>query len=321
MNRSAAAFAGLCAGLVAVGLIKRWVSKKLKLGRVIFSHSWFSELGVMWPGQCFSLQVKKVLFEGKSKYQDIKVFDSTNHGRVLVLDNVIQLTTFDEFAYQEMMAHLPLMAHPNPRNVLIIGGGDGGVLREVCRHSCVDRAVMCELDDMVVSVSKRYLPQLASAFTDPRVELHYDDGAAFLNRSDQIGAYDVIIVDSSDPVGPAEVLFKSEFYEQLRRALKPDGIASTQGECMWIHGDTIKEVKTFSRKIFASVEYAHISIPTYPCGSICVACLSKSKRSCRTPSRELSSELAEGMRYYTEAIHTAVFAMPKFALSITANGE
>ena len=135
-------------------------------------NDWFFEKEVMWPGQKFGLKVEKVLFEAKSEFQDVLVFESSSYGRVLVLDGVIQLTERDEMAYQEMITHLPMMSHPQPRSVLIIGAGDGGVLREVCRHECVENIVMCEIDEMVVEVSKQFLNNsTATAFNDPRLTL------------------------------------------------------------------------------------------------------------------------------------------------------
>ena len=140
----------------------------------LIEDDWFNEKDVMWPGQRFSLKVEKVLFQDKSDFQDVMVFESTNYGRVLVLDGVIQLTERDEMAYQEMIVNLPMMSHPDPKNVLIIGGGDGGVLREVARHEGVKNITMCEIDKMVVDVSKKYFAEsTASSFSDPRLTLKY----------------------------------------------------------------------------------------------------------------------------------------------------
>ena len=138
----------------------------------LIQDDWFNERDVMWPGQRFSLKVENVLFEGKSEFQDVLVFQSTHYGRVLVLDGVIQVTERDEMAYQEMIVNLPMMSHPDPRRVLIIGGGDGGVLREVARHPGVQQIVMCEIDKMVVDVSKKFFAEsTASAYNDPRLTL------------------------------------------------------------------------------------------------------------------------------------------------------
>ncbi|KAF2534596.1 hypothetical protein F2Q70_00030883, partial [Brassica cretica] len=174
-------------------------------------------------GEAHSLKVEKVLFQGKSDYQDVIVFQSATYGKVLVLDGVIQLTERDECAYQEMITHLPLCSIPNPKKVLVIGGGDGGVLREVARHASVEHIDMCEIDKMVVDVSKQFFPNVAIGFEDPRVNLVIGDGVAFLNNA-AVGSYDAVIVDSSDPIGPAKELFEKPFFQSVARALRPGGV-------------------------------------------------------------------------------------------------
>eukprot|EP00168_Porphyra_purpurea_P020016 TRINITY_DN8238_c0_g1_i1.p1 TRINITY_DN8238_c0_g1~~TRINITY_DN8238_c0_g1_i1.p1 ORF type:complete len:387 (-),score=76.13 TRINITY_DN8238_c0_g1_i1:31-1074(-) len=196
-------------------------------GKDLIKDGWFSERGALWPGQAMSLQVTEVLYSGRSDFQDLLVFTNPTYGTVLVLDGVIQVTTRDEFAYQEMIAHLPLFAHPAPVDVLVIGGGDGGVLREVLKHPSVARAVLVEIDAAVVDASKRYLPALAAGFDDPRVEVVIADGAAYMD--DHADAYDVIITDSSDPIGPAEVLFQPPFYAAMARCLRAGGSPAAKG--------------------------------------------------------------------------------------------
>jgi len=163
------------------------------------SKGWFSELSELWPGQSLSLEVEKVIFDAKSPYQHIVVFKSKTYGIVLVLDGVIQATERDEFAYQEMLTHVPLCSHPNPKKILVIGGGDGGILREITRHECVEEIVLCEIDNMVIETSKKYLPHMAIGFNDPRVIVFNGDGAEYVKQ--RKGEFDIIIVDSSDPVG------------------------------------------------------------------------------------------------------------------------
>lgn len=197
-------------------------------------QGWFSEICPMWEGVALSLQVDEVLYSNKSQYQQIDLYQTRSQGRMLVLDGIIQLTERDEFGYQEMMAHLPLFAHPNPETVLVIGGGDGGVLREIVKHSCVNTIDFCEIDPEVIEVAKKYLPGLARGFDDPRVEIHIQDGNEFV--AGKQGEYDVIIVDSSDPVGPGEALFEKPFYENLKQALKPGGVVATQGESFYTPG-------------------------------------------------------------------------------------
>ena len=230
-------------------------------------NGWFYESEVMWPGQAMGLKVEEVLHESRSDFQDILVFRSSTYGTVLVLDGVIQLTERDEHAYQEMIAHLPLHCHPNPRSVLIVGGGDGGVLREVVRHAGVRRIVMCEIDRAVIEVSQKFFPEtMATAFGDARLELVHDDAAEFVKR--HRAAFDVVIVDSSDPVGPAESLFEPAFYASLRDALRPGGVVCTQGECVWLHLRLISTVVTACGHLFPTVEYAYTTVPSYPSGQI-----------------------------------------------------
>lgn len=176
-----------------------------------------------------TLRVKKVLHHEKSKYQDVLIFESTDHGNVLVLDNVIQCTERDEFSYQEMITHLAMNSHPNPKKVLVIGGGDGGVLREVVKHECVEEAILCDIDEAVIRLSKQYLPKMAAGFENPKVKVHIGDGFKFLN--DYKDTFDVIITDSSDPEGPAESLFQKPYFQLLHDALREGGVITTQG-CM-----------------------------------------------------------------------------------------
>ncbi|CAN6461772.1 unnamed protein product [Victoria cruziana] len=231
-------------------------------------QGWFSEMSPMWPGEAHSLKIEEILFQGKSDYQDVIVFKSSTYGKVLVLDGVIQVTERDECAYQEMISHLPLCSIPSPKKVLVIGGGDGGVLREVARHTSVDQIDICEIDAMVVEVSKKFFPNLAVGFEDPRVNLHIGDGVAFLKSATE-GTYDAVIVDSSDPVGPAEELFKKPFFELVARVLRPGGVVCTQAESIWLHMHIIEDIVKNCRQIFkGSVNYAWTTVPTYPSGVI-----------------------------------------------------
>lgn len=270
-------------------------------------NGWFSEIGTLWPGQAMSLEVEQVLFNGKSKYQDILVFKSKTYGNVLVLDGVIQATERDEFAYQEMLAHLPLCSHPDPKKVVVIGGGDGGILREIAKHPGVEEITLCEIDEMVIETSKKYMPAMSVGFNDKRVKLHIGDGAEYLKQ--RKGEFDVCIVDSSDPIGPAETLFTQPFYQAIVEALKPNGIVSTQAECQWLHLDLITNLIEFSKKMFKHAEYSFVTIPTYPSGQIGFLLGSKGD-SCKVPKRRLPDSVQ--LKYYNPEIHTASFVLPTF---------
>ncbi|KAJ3113094.1 hypothetical protein HK100_002096 [Physocladia obscura] len=271
---------------------------------------WFRETTALWPGQAMSLQVQEILHHEKSLFQDVLVFKSTNHGNVLVLDGVIQATEWDEFSYQEMIAHLPLMAHKNPKNILVIGGGDGGVLREIVKHPEVESVTLVEIDEAVIRVSKQFLPDMAKGFYHPKVTVVVGDGFKYLK--DNVGAFDVIITDSSDPVGPADVLFGEGFYALMKKSLKTGGIVCTQGECQWLHLPLIKQVLESSRLLYPTVAYAWASVPTYPCGNMgFILCCNEEGRDLSRPLRIFPPEKEE-TRYYTAEVHAAAFVLPAF---------
>ena len=294
---------------------------------MITSDGWILERGVLWPGQAMAIQVDEVLYHERSKYQDILVFRSKTYGMVLVLDGVIQVTERDEYSYQEMIAHIPIYAHPNPKHVLCIGGGDGGVLREICKHPSIETITICEIDADVIAVSKQYLPSLSCGYDDPRVTVHVGDGFAFLHNHLQV--YDVIITDSSDPVGPANVLFETPYFNAMYHALRPGGIICTQGECMWLHLHLIAPLIQSISQQYATVEYAYTTIPTYPSGQIGFIIATKQQpasdnsssssdtataiTTCRIPQRTMDETMAASMKYYTTELHQAAFVLPAFA--------
>lgn len=251
-----------------------------------------------------------MLFEGKSEFQDVKVFKSKAWGTVFTLDGAIQVCDKDEFSYHENLAHIALFSHPNPKHVLIIGGGDGGVMREVLKHDSVEKCTLCDVDKMVPEIAEKYFPKLAVAFKDPRANVHIGDGFAFLE--DKKDCYDVIIVDSSDPEGPASTLFGKEFFTRCKDALHADGNLLTQAECMWIHLDLIVKMKNFIETIgWKTVEYANISMPSYPSG--CIGFFVCSKRgNCKEPLRPVPEKILPTLQYYDETMHRAAFMLPRF---------
>lgn len=267
----------------------------------------------MWPGQALSLKVKKILHVEKTKYQDLLIFESTDYGKVLVLDGAIQVSERDEFAYQEMIAHLALNSHENPKKVLVIGGGDGGVLREIVKHDCVESVTLCDIDEGVINNSKKYLPQLSVGFNHPKVNIHIGDGFKFLN--DFKNTFDVIITDSSDPEGPASSLFEKPYFKLLNDALTDNGVITTQAESIWIHLNIIKNLKSDCKEIFPNVEYSYCTIPTYPTGQIgFMVCSKNSNIDLKSPIRSLpESEESKIYKYYSKEIHKASFVLPNFA--------
>ncbi|KAF8412125.1 hypothetical protein HHK36_000081 [Tetracentron sinense] len=273
----------------------------------------------MWPGESHSLKVEKILYKGKSEYQEILVFESLTYGNVLVLDGIVQLTEKDECAYQEMIAHLPLCSIPSPKTVLVVGGGDGGVLREISRHSSVELIDICEIDKMVIDVCKKFFPDLSVGFEDPRVRLHVGDATEFLQHARE-GMYDAIIVDSSDPVGPAQELVERPFFETTARALRPGGVLCNMAESMWLHTHLIQDMISICRETFkGSVHYAWASVPTYPSGVIGFLVCSTDGPPVDflnpvNPIEKLERvpKYQRELRFYNSEIHSAAFALPSF---------
>ncbi|KAM3418492.1 hypothetical protein BST61_g4473 [Cercospora zeina] len=274
---------------------------------------WFREINNMWPGQAMTLKVNQVVHHEKSKYQDVLIFESSDYGMVLVLDNVIQCTERDEFSYQEMIAHLALFSHPNPKKVLVIGGGDGGVLREVVKHESVEEATLCDIDEAVIRLSKKYLPGMSVGFNHPKCKTHVGDGFKFLN--DYKNEFDVIITDSSDPDGPAEALFQKPYFQLLHEALREGGVISTQAENPWLHLNIIQQLKKDCKSVFPVAEYGWTTIPTYPSGQIgFMVCTKDASRDVTKPLRTISDEEEDKLfKYYSKKVHEAAFVLPKFA--------
>lgn len=270
---------------------------------------WFIEHGPLWPGRALAIELERELFSGHSKYQRIEVFETASCGKMLVLDGVIQFTESDEFAYQEMLAHLPLCAHPRPEKVLVIGGGDGGILREVGRHECVKQIDLCEIDPMVIEVCREYVPSMGCGFDDPRVKINFEDGGAYARRMET--AYNVVIVDSTDPVGPGEALFGERFHRDLRRALAPGGVVAAQGESIFLHAELVQEMMRLFATLYPIFGYAITMVPTYPGGNIGI-CLGSLESPVDEPARLVDPGQLTNLRYYSPMIHRSAFILPKF---------
>ena len=289
--------------------------------RGLQQDGWFREESVMWPGQAMSLKVGKVEYSAQTKFQDLAVFENEGPwGTVLTLDGAIQITDKDEFVYHEMMAHVPLYAHPKPEKVLIIGGGDGGVMREVIKHPSVVSCDLVDIDGDVIEQSKKFFPQVAESFASPKTNTMVGDGAAFI--ATKTAEYDVIIVHSSDPEGPASALFGQEFYTNVKKALRPGGIVCSQGENLWIHQGIIEKMMNFLKGDiqFTTVKYGMIYIPTYPCGSIGCLISSLGDHDVSTPLRNVEDDaFAANLKYYDTSIHKGAFALPRFGAHLNKN--
>jgi len=277
---------------------------------------WFEEQLEIGNGRAVRIQYKELLETTHSQFQKIDVYDTIPYGKMLVHDEVIMLTEFDETHYHEMIVHVAMNTHPNPKRVLVIGGGDGGTLREVLKHASVEEGHLCEIDGDVIDVCKKHFPQLSCSFNDPRTQVFLEDGAAFTERKKNY--YDVIIVDSSDPIGPAEVLFQEKFYRSMYEALTEDGIVVTQSESMLYHQSVIGGIVRFSRSIFPHYSYYYTMVPTYPSGVIGFSFCSKKYHPLEdfTPSR--AAALTD-LKYYSADIHRAAFVLPAAFASFIAN--
>ncbi|CAN7985219.1 unnamed protein product [Ixodes pacificus] len=283
----------------------------------VMKEGWFTEICNSSGNPVLSVDVEEVLHQERSNFQEILVFKSKSFGKVLVLDNAIQCTERDEFSYQEMISFLPLNSHPDPKDVLIIGGGDGGVAREVVKHPSVVSVTQCEIDEKVVEVSKKYLPFMAEGFNSPKLELHIGDGLQFIKDTPR--KFDVVITDSSDPVGPAVALFQKQYYEGLKRVLKPGGILCSQGESMWFDLKLIREMVEMCRGLFAVVDYASIYTPTYPSGQIgFLLCSSSPDTDFHQPIHKFTEQQLKDMkvRYYSPEVHQAALALPRFVKQV-----
>lgn len=279
------------------------------------TDSWINETLYEGWGQRF--RIKQELARVTSPFQDIIVFESETHGRVLVLDGVIQITEGDEFAYQEMIAHVPLLAHGAARSVLIIGAGDGGVLRRVLHHRQVSRAVMVEIDAEVIRLSKEFLPSIAGdAWSDPRAEVIVGDGIDYVTRA-AADSFDVIIVDSTDPIGVGEVLFTDAFYEHCARVLTKDGMIVNQCGVPFMQHDELHETSLRRAKFFPHVSAYVAAVPTYVGGFMTLGIAAKGKGLepvdvATIRARAEDAGISGATRYWTPEIHLGAFNLPPY---------
>ncbi len=244
-------------------------------------------------------EVEEILYKGKSKFQELMVFISPDFGRVFVLDNIVQLTERDEFFYHEMLTHIAMHTHPNPEKVVVIGGGDGGTMREVLRHKCVKKAYLVEIDKKVVEISKKYLPFVSSGLDDFRVEIHYVDGAEFIKKQQDV---DVVIVDSTDAIGMARSLYSEEFFKNIFHCLSYNGLYVTHSESLGFHREMAIEVQNSLKKIFPIVDLYSFPIPTYP-GNWWSFAIGSKKYEPRKPNRET----VDGTKIYDTQVHSWCF--------------
>ena len=275
------------------------------------SGDWFTE--TLYKDYRQSLKIAKILHRERTGHQDLLIFENPCFGRVLALDGIVQTTEGDEFAYHEMLVHVPILAHGDARRVAIVGGGDGGALEEVLKHD-VERVAMIELDPAVVALSRRYLPSICGdAFDDPRAEVIFADGAAFMKETGE--AFDVIVVDSTDPVGPSVALFEPAFYADCRARLGERGILVTQSGVTFMQEDEARDTYARLKPLFADAWLYLTQVPTYGAGFMTLGWGSRSLAPRRTSLAEIERRFrAAGIetRYYTPEVHAAAFALPGY---------
>jgi spermidine synthase len=259
-------------------------------------------------------RIDKMYFEQKTEHQHLMIFHNAMLGRVMTLDGAVQTTELDEFIYHEMMAHVPIFAHGAAKRVLIIGGGDGGMLREVLKHKIVEHVTMVEIDAAVIDMAKQYLPNhSAGAFEDERAHIVIADGMDYVRKTED--RFDIIISDSTDPIGPGEVLFSDDFYGQCKRILSAGGVIATQNGVPFFQIDEVKNTRKRMSAHFADQTFYSAAVPTYYGGIMTFAWGTDNKALRQVSSEELQVRYQKAgfkTRYYCPAIHQSSFALPQY---------
>lgn len=280
---------------------------------------WFTEAHT--KNVRFSVKINRQLFSEQSEFQRIDIFDSYEFGRFLALDGCVMLTETDEFIYHEMIAHVPMCVNPAAKKILVIGGGDGGTVRELLRYSDVESVDLVEIDEMVVRACKKYLLQTAACLDNPRVRVHFEDGLKFVRHCEN--EYDLIIVDSTDPFGPGEGLFTKEFYGNCFKALTADGIMVNQHESPFYQKDATAMQRAHKRIVesFPISRVYQLHIPTYPSGHWLFGFASKKHHPTKGVDFSRWKNLSIATRYYNHHIHKGAFALPTYVEKMLAEVE
>lgn len=280
---------------------------------------WFSERHT--KGVDFSIKVDKQLYSGNSEFQRIDVFDSKEFGRFLTLDGFMMLTEKDEFIYHEMITHVAMSVHPNPKNILVIGAGDGGVIRELTQYKEIENIDLVEIDEKVLEVCREFLPKTSCKLDEPRVNIHIADGLKFIRSCED--KYDIIIVDSTDPFGPGEGLFTKEFYGNCYKALHDDGIMINQHESPFYDEDAAAMQRAHKR-IFESFPISRVyqaHIPTYPSGHWLFGFASKKYHPINDFDENKWKNRGIKTRYYNHNLHRGSFALPNYVEELLKDVE
>lgn len=276
----------------------------------MLDHNWFTEV-CEECGSAYSLQIKKKLHEEQTPYQNITIYETVRFGTLMVIDGFIMLADLDNFIYHEMLSHPALFIHSNPKNVLIIGGGDCGTLLEVLKHPQVTKVQQVEIDQRVTQLAEKYFPDLCKSNNDPRVEFIFTDGIQWVKDAIPAG-YDVIIIDSTDPIGPAEGLFKESFYGDCLSILDPGGIIVQQSESPLIHLDIIKAMRqAMGNAGYEDIKTINFPQPVYPSGWWSATLASKGQELIKFPRDRIINKPFK-TRYYNHETHMAALATPSF---------
>lgn len=262
-----------------------------------------------------AIKVKEVLFSQQSPFQKVEIIDSDSTlGKILTLDDLMMTTEGDEYFYHEMIAHIPMMSHKYPKSVLVIGGGDGGTVREVLKHNTVEKVVLCEIDGMVIDACKKYLPAIAGELGNPKVEVLVQDAIEYVKNKEN--EFDIILIDSTDPMGPGEGLFTEEFYTNVRKSLKKGGIIAAQSESPVVNKEEIKKMYTLLKKVFPITSTYTSPIPTYPSGYWAWAFCSEEVEPLSYIDEKRCEEVTKTCKIYNKEYHIARFALPNFLKEI-----
>lgn len=258
-----------------------------------------------------AIKAGKVLFSKQSDFQKVEIFETDSSlGRVLTLDDLMMTTEGDEYHYHEMISHIPMMHHKNPESVLVIGGGDGGTVREVLKHKTVKKVVLCEIDSMVIDACKEFLPTISCGLSDNRVEIKVEDAIEFIK--DKKNEYDIVLIDSTDPMGPGEGLFTEEFYTNVKNSLKQDGIVCAQSESPFVNKEEIKKMYNLLKKVFPICSTFTSNIPTYPGGYWAWAFCSQSVKPLSYFADDRYQDILKTCKIYNKDYHNARFALPNY---------
>ena len=258
-----------------------------------------------------AIKQKEVLFSDQSPFQKVEIIDTDSTlGKILTLDDLMMTTEGDEFHYHEMISHVPMMQHPEPKSVLVIGGGDGGTVREVLKHKTVERVVLCEIDGMVIDACKKFLPTIACELDNPKCEILVQDAIEYIKNKEN--EFDIVLIDSTDPMGPGEGLFTEEFYTNVKRSLKKGGIVAAQSESPFVNKEEIKKMYTLLKKVFPIVSTFTSNIPTYPGGYWAWAFCSETVKPLEYINEERCEEITKSCKIYNKDYHNARFALPNY---------